>query len=215
MNRIYAADINCIIDSGSFEYWYDQMPPERKKKIDAFRPQKNKLLSLAAGILLKRALENEGIYAYEIVEKCAGKPYIKGREDVFFNLSHSGEMAIIAVSDKEVGIDIQEKSHFQPGLIKRVFSESEILQAERIGGDLDMLYTGLWTAKESIMKYYGKGLSMEPLNIELDIRSENDLHYSKELNLIRKDISGYQVAICTPYADFKDVSITDVFKEKG
>lgn len=215
MNRIYAADINSIIDSGSYEYWYDQMPPERKKKIDAFKPQKNKLLSLAAGILLKRALENEGIYSYEIVEKGAGKPYIKGREDVFFNLSHSGEMAIIAVSDKEVGIDIQEKSHFQPGLIKRVFSESEILQAEHIGGDLDMLYTGLWTAKESIMKYYGKGLSMEPLNIELDIRSENDLHYSKELNLIRKEISDYQVTICTPCADFKDISITDVFKEKS
>ena len=215
MNRIYAADINSIIDSGSYEYWYDQMSPERKKKIDAFKPQKNKLLSLAAGILLKRALENEGIYSYEIVEKGAGKPYIKGREDVFFNLSHSGERAIIAVSDKEVGIDIQEKSHFQPGLIKRVFSESEILQAEHIGGDLDMLYTGLWTDKESIMKYYGKGLSMEPLNIELDIRSESDLHYSKEFHLIRKEISDYQVTICTPCADFKDISITDVFKEKS
>lgn len=191
------------------------MPTERKKKIDAFKPQKNKLLSLAAGILVKRALEDEGIYTYEIIEKNAGKPYLKGRSDVFFNLSHSGEMAIIAVSDKEVGIDIQEKSHFEPGLIKRVFTEREISKAEKLGGDPDLLYTGLWTAKESIMKYYGKGLSMEPLKIELDISSEKELFYSDEIRLIRKEIGDYQVTICSPCADFRDVSITDVFKEKS
>lgn len=215
MNRIYIVDINCISDNNVYEYWYDQMPPERKKKIDSFKPQKNKLLSLAAGILLKKALETEGIYSYEIIEKGAGKPYIKGRSDVFFNLSHSGERAIIAVSDKEIGIDIQKKSHFEPGLVKRVFTESEIMQVEHLGGDMDILYTALWTAKESIMKYYGKGLSMEPLNIELDVRSGSDLFYTKELYLIRKEISDYQVTICTTCAGFKEILITDVFKEKG
>ncbi|SFP65130.1 4'-phosphopantetheinyl transferase [Butyrivibrio proteoclasticus] len=215
MNRIYIVDINCISDNNVYEYWYDQMSPERKKKIDSFKPQKNKLLSLAAGILLKKALETEGIYSYEIIEKGAGKPYIKGRSDVFFNLSHSGERAIIAVSDNEIGIDIQKKSHFEPGLVKRVFTESEIMQVEHLGGDMDILYTALWTAKESIMKYYGKGLSMEPLNIELDVRSGSDLFYTKELYLIRKEISDYQVTICTTCAGFKEILITDVFKEKG
>lgn len=37
-----------------------------------------------------------------------GKPIIKGCENIKISLSHSGEMLVIALSNEEIGIDIQE-----------------------------------------------------------------------------------------------------------
>ncbi len=39
----------------------------------------------------------------------SGKPIVSGRNDVKISLSHSGEYLVIALSQEEVGIDIQEK----------------------------------------------------------------------------------------------------------
>ncbi|MBO6241827.1 MAG: 4'-phosphopantetheinyl transferase superfamily protein [Butyrivibrio sp.] len=215
MNKIYIVDINSIRDRDVYEYWYEQMSIERKKKIDKYKPDQSKLLSLAAGIALKRAFEEAEIKSFEIYENDYGKPYIKGEKDIFFNLSHSGDKAIIAISDMEVGIDIQEITHFEKGLIKRVFTEGEIEQVSAAEGEKDAIYTALWTAKESIMKYYGKGLSMDPLKIEIRVKTSTDFETDGELKLFRKEMEGYQITICSSGADFSNISITDVFNEKG
>lgn len=215
MNKIYIVDINSIRDRDVYEYWYEQMSIERKKKIDKYKPDQSKLLSLAAGIALKRAFEEAEIKSFEIYENDHGKPYIKGEKDIFFNLSHSGDKAIIAISDMEVGIDIQEITHFEKGLIKRVFTEEEIEQVSAAEGEKDAIYTALWTAKESIMKYYGKGLSMDPLKIEIRVKTSTDFETDGELKLFRKEMEGYQITVCSYGADFSNISITDVFNEKG
>ena len=215
MNRIYTVDINSIRDRAVYEYWYNQMPPGRREKIDRYKPKQSKLLSLAAGIALKKAFEAAGLATCEVYENDYGKPYIKGAMDVFFNLSHSGDKAIAVISDAEVGIDIQKISHFKENLIERVFTGSEIEQVGQIEGDRDICFTALWTAKESIMKYYGKGLSMDPLKINIQIKSIDNLDTEGGLRLFRKELDGYQVTICTSETDFSEVSITDVFNEKG
>ena len=219
MNRIYVADINNIIDKEAFDYWYNQMPSRRQAKIDAYKPQKSKLLSLAAGILVKKALENEGILNYEFREGSAGKPYIIGYDNVFFNLSHSGEKAIIAVSDGEVGIDIEKNKDFNRSLAEFVFDENERAIVESLSDDKSKLYTALWTAKESIMKFYGKGISMEPKKIHLDIDSECNIkirHVEGEydfdkLYLLHRELGDYQITVCSKGDNFGKTAITDVF----
>lgn len=37
-----------------------------------------------------------------------GKPYIRGNNNLFFNVSHSKSWVCVAISDKEIGIDIEE-----------------------------------------------------------------------------------------------------------
>ena len=36
-----------------------------------------------------------------------GKAYISNYENIYFNLSHSGKMILCAISNKEVGVDIE------------------------------------------------------------------------------------------------------------
>lgn len=221
MNRIYVADINNITDKEAFDYWYNQMPLRRQKKIDAYKPQNSKLLSLAAGILIKKALENEGIRSYEFKEGSAGKPYILGCDNVFFNVSHSGEKAIIAVSDEEVGIDIEKNKDFGRSLAEFVFDENERAIVESFSCDKSKFFTTLWTAKESIMKFYGKGISLEPKKIHLEIDSGCNIEIRhvdgeddfEKLFLLHRELDDYQITVCSKGDHFGNAEITDVFEK--
>lgn len=154
MNKLYVMDVSFLEDPEEFEYWYEKMKPQRRKKIDAIKPEASKRLSLGAGILLDRALREIGITEYELVERGSGKPYLAcvtecvtdeasagGKPylsdvtghpcDIFFNLSHSGTKVALGISDKEIGVDIEKIRHFKDSLIKRVFTEEERQLAQR------------------------------------------------------------------------------------
>ncbi|NCB91292.1 MAG: 4'-phosphopantetheinyl transferase superfamily protein [Clostridia bacterium] len=118
----------------------------------------------------------------------SGKPYLREHEDIFFNISHSGEYVACVVADVPVGIDIQ---HHAEGRIEKIankiLSPSEMLQFEQEGRSAESFYH-FWTKKESYLKFTGEGISCE-----LD-----QLLYEKcrfyDLNLWNE----YTVKICTP-----------------
>ncbi len=95
-----------------------------------------------------------------------GKPFLK-EGDLFFNLSHSHNQALIAISqDFEVGVDL-EYLHSKRSIQKiahRYFSEQEktLLQKTPQEKKEKVAYQ-LWTAKEALMKGSGEGL---PLGID-------------------------------------------------
>lgn len=92
-----------------------------------------------------------------------GKPGCKG---VYFNLSHTRDWAILAVSEHdEVGVDIesQQRSADVMSLAKRFFAEMEYQQLNGIEDNnlkLKRFYQ-IWTAKEATIKCTGEGLSRE------------------------------------------------------
>ena len=78
-----------------------------------------------------------------------GKPYLTDG-DIRFNLSHSGELAAVAVADQEVGIDVQEvrELHDAAALARRILAPAEA------GSDL----LRAWARKEAVVKATGEGL---------------------------------------------------------
>ena len=56
--------------------------------------------------LLKKVLKKYHI-KYDIFYNENRKPYVKNNP-IYFNISHSGEYIVCVVSDKEIGVDIQE-----------------------------------------------------------------------------------------------------------
>ena len=87
------------------------------------------------------------------------KPFLKTRPEVFFNLSHSGEHALLAVGKVPVGIDI-EKIKNDPSLYEMmpwIFNAREI---EAILGSDDSAYSffKFWTRKEAFVKGTGEGI---------------------------------------------------------
>lgn len=120
----------------------------------------------------EKVLEKAEIYKLvqdaEIKREKGGKPYIEtsekdesGRQQkkrpAEFSVSHSGEFFACLVSDKPVGIDIQEiRDADTCGIAGRFFSEEERKYAEAGGEDA---FFDIWVRKEALIKCTGKGLS--------------------------------------------------------
>lgn len=93
----------------------------------------------------------------EISRLPGGKPVFSRYPDFHFNLSHSGELVFLALSDHPVGVDIEWIRPRQAGLPAYVFKGVDYDRWLALGGDWSAFYT-LWTELESILKYTGEGL---------------------------------------------------------
>ena len=103
-----------------------------------------------------------GSYRFARGEK--GKPFVADREDVFFNISHSGVYVVCAVSDGEIGVDIEKRSKARMEVAGRFFHVREVRELEVASGvEQDKLFYDFWSVKESFLKYTGTGLT-RPLN---------------------------------------------------
>lgn len=101
-----------------------------------------------------------------------GKPELAPHQHVcHFNLSHSGDLALVGVhSDSELGVDI-ERDRPQTdgmGLARRFFTPREtawlaaLAPEERVAG-----FGRLWTCKEAWMKSDGRGLTLPLQQVEV------------------------------------------------
>ncbi len=210
-NFVLGIDVDFLQDKDKFDYWYSQMPGERKAKIDKFRPLNSKLLSLGAGIVLKRGLDMLGFTDSVILEDQNEKPYLQGATGLEFNLSHSGKIAVCAFSDAPVGIDVQEPERFSGNLMNFVYKDEEIKYIKYRSenqSDIDRLCTKMWTMKESIMKYYGKGLSMDPRKIFIDLEHGDKAYYDgdalENIFFTEYEHEGYYITVCSGYESFSD-----------
>lgn len=92
-----------------------------------------------------------------------------------FNLSHSKDYAVLAVSDTPVGIDIEHIRKNRLSVAKRFFCTEEyedILSLPE--AEQDKRFLEYWTMKEAYVKYLGTGMST-PFNSFLIKRLENGI----------------------------------------
>jgi 4'-phosphopantetheinyl transferase len=96
-----------------------------------------------------------------------GKPFLAPEFSSYllnFNLSHSGSMALYAITrNMEIGVDVERvRSNFEyEEIAKRFFSVNEVATLRTIPTEkkLEAFYT-CWTRKEAYIKAHGKGLSL-------------------------------------------------------
>jgi 4'-phosphopantetheinyl transferase len=99
-----------------------------------------------------------------------GKPFLTNPEaaGVLFNLSHSGEVAVIAVArEREVGLDVEfMRADFATNEVaEHFFSVAEIYTLSGLEPHLRaQAFFNCWTRKEAYVKARGEGLSM-PLDV--------------------------------------------------
>lgn len=191
MIELSIQSITPFLKSG--QMFQDQLSGLDKMRQDAIMTmagREDQCRMLAAGSLLQKALFKRG---YRLAEMTVsknehGKPYIKALPDFHFNLSHSGEYAVCAVSDKPVGIDI-ERIRFQEErewkrmdrLAKKIMTEEELaIYLETKKEKRPVEFTKLWTKKESASKLLGLGMQL-PFE-QIDTRSSGIFYelYQKE-----------------------------------
>lgn len=86
-----------------------------------------------------------------------GKPRLRG-EPLHFNLSHSGRLALLAVSrHREVGVDVQapHPTTARPWFARRICTDREYEHYGRAPSEQELLR--LWVRKEAVIKARGEG----------------------------------------------------------
>jgi 4'-phosphopantetheinyl transferase len=101
------------------------------------------------------------------------KPAVSGIE---FNLSHSGDFIVIALSHSGIGIDIEylKRSFDFRDVLTNCFNEEEMSFV--LQGDIALNFYSLWTRKEAVLKATGEGLTdmIQLLNCLPDVVSRKE-----------------------------------------
>lgn len=112
----------------------------------------------------------------EIRKNRRGKPYFEGNP-VFFNLSHTKGAVAAAISDREIGIDIQAVRPISPKVAARFLHV-------RAGCSDPALLTRMWAEYESYAKFLGCGIPITLPDRPHAVRSF--------------DLGGLMLAVCAP-----------------
>ena len=190
----------CNVENLNLIKAYPLVSPDRQKKIDFYRFEKDKKLSAGAYLLLKKMLSDENITNPLFKVGKYGKAYISNKDNIHFNLSHSGKMVLCAISDKEVGADIEyNDSAIDLNIAKNYFYNSEYDNIMNAKNPSDEFFR-YWVLKESYMKYTGLGMNLKLNSFEIIIRDEIKLKNNNEnLKFNLFDIEDYKIGIASHY----------------
>ncbi|WP_420548125.1 4'-phosphopantetheinyl transferase family protein [Curvivirga sp.] len=149
------------------------------------------LLSAYSGLSAKELRFIEGAY---------GKPILSDSQVLHFNLSHSEQYALVAVSScGPVGVDVEDKMRDLPWEIApQVFSKREIALMQKLPKQqlVDVFYEG-WCRKEALVKADGRGLNLDLTQLEVIDEDICELNMTWSLRRL-PEIAGHASALVTP-----------------
>lgn len=169
----------------------------RLKKAKNYKNEDDRKLSILSSLLLDKALKKHDLSERDMkyTFNAYGKPYFANAEDLHFSISHSGEYAMVVLSDKEIGCDIQQIKDINLSIADRFFTAEERKYVKCTED-----FFRIWALKESFIKAVGKGLAI-PLNSFTIKGLKTDKPYCEYEGKIYRfkefdNINGYCIAVC-------------------
>lgn len=149
----------CILNIDELDEELSELLREAEKKIFITEKENRGNASsvfgrILLGYMLKKSCGAD-TFSYRYGEQ--GKPYFAD-SDRKFSISHSGKYVMCCLTEKENGCDIEKIKRYNPKIPARFFTEKETLLLSR-REDRELLFTKLWTLKESILKKNGTGIA--------------------------------------------------------
>ena len=164
------------------------LPQWRREKALAYHFLIDQVLCAKAYLLLKQGLktrygiEDNPRFGYVMHEK----PVLTDYPHIHFNLSHSGTVALCAISDQPVGADVEVPRKISPDLICYTMSDEEQQQINT-SPDPIMQFLYFWTRKEAFLKLSSKGIRNDMRRV---LAESGDCH----LETIQTDHYIYSIA---------------------
>ena len=138
--RAIGAFVDAFDRPGAFDEALANASGHRRRKVASMRLEGDRRLSLLAGVLLDELLRERGLRERDMayVESENGKPSFAQHPDLHFSLAHSGQMAVAALAQVPVGIDVERLPEFP----------------------YDIAEPRLWTEMEAVGKLLGCGVGV-------------------------------------------------------
>ena len=142
--KLYTIDINTAFHHK--KTLLEKVNDQQKEKALKYKNELDQVRSLASSYLINK-LSKEPLLFNDM-----GKPFFE--KGPYFNVSHSGQYIVMTVSNKDIGVDIEENKEKDMSSLIRIFNEAE---AKMIKEHADFYY--LWCAKESLIKCIGSSIN--------------------------------------------------------
>ncbi|MBE6089113.1 MAG: 4'-phosphopantetheinyl transferase superfamily protein [Clostridium beijerinckii] len=158
MIEIYSYDITNITRE-EIEQMYKSISSETLIKINNYKNEKDRICSAVGEFIALKVCsskKNIDLSELKISKGTYGKPFILGVKDYNYNISHSEKYVVCAISEMEVGVDIQKVVEISKDCYKLFLSDRELEQEYNIDKIIK-----LWAYKESYTKYLGMGLHLD------------------------------------------------------
>jgi len=176
--------------SGNINNFYSILSEDERDRADKLKvDDKKQQYIITRGTLRQRLglltnIEPE-YFVFEHLEH--GKPVLVNDAryaDIKFNVSHSHDLALIAISQKQnIGIDIEKINHESnhQALMTRFFSKSEQAEFQTIQEkNMAKAFCACWTRKEAFIKAIGSGVSYGLDKFDVTVDPQNQ---TPEINL--------------------------------
>ncbi len=162
-----------------------------RERAARFKFEKDRRLYTVAHAALRSLLAGylnvgPGDLEFEIGRR--GKPRLARaftKDNLEFNLSHSSEVALIAVTrEREIGVDVEHiKEDFAfAEVAERYFTAKEVSALRALPQDLQRrAFYQCWTSKEAFLKAKGVGLSGELDEVEIVLAGESRVQVKNTL----------------------------------
>lgn len=189
-DEIHVWCLDLKVSQTYLDYLFCLLSYDEKNKAERFRnPRTRKAFIARRGllrILLSRYLSGEA-RGLRFTYNAFDKPSLEGLSESYelhFNVSHCDDVAVIAMSRNDVGIDIERVDTYYPCLTiaEEFFAPHEIsvlhaLPPSEIAGT----FFRYWTAKEAVAKAIGKGLAIPLEKIQLEFCEKKSFGHANVL----------------------------------
>ncbi|RYE26025.1 MAG: 4'-phosphopantetheinyl transferase superfamily protein [Sphingobacteriales bacterium] len=211
---VYALKLDTSVNEQHFQYLLAKTSERIKQKMQKYRHKIDAYRSLFAESLAKYCIGQytcipcQGVVFQYLAN---GKPYVE-LDHVHFNISHSGNWVVCAVSHKPVGVDIEQQLPNDLNDVAGFFSlqEQQDLFNRPKQEQLEYFYS-LWTLKESFIKQTGEGFSRDLNSYSIQLNGgtielciEQKLHdpvYFKQYDIA----PDYKMVVCAAVNDFAEL----------
>jgi 4'-phosphopantetheinyl transferase len=165
-DEVHVSKIALNVDARKLETLLAVLSPVESERAARFHFDRDRRRFIVARASLRQVLSQ---YTGESPENLQfqysrfGKPDLSPGSDVQFNVSHSGELALIAVTARrQVGIDIEQIRPIDCllAIAERYFLPSELHELQNLAeAERLRAFFRHWTRKEAYIKAIGTGLS--------------------------------------------------------
>jgi len=166
-----------LADSAAREHANDLSAEERSRADRFLRAEDRTRFILTRAALRSLLGEAIGSAPKDIAFETSayGKPHLAHGRGPHFNVSHSGSFALIGISERPIGVDIElmRDTFDELALARSFFCEDEhrFLAGLESPAQLQSFYK-IWTCKEAVLKAFGVGISTYLKDFSIELASD-------------------------------------------
>jgi len=158
----------------------ETLSAEERHRADRFVFERDRIRYTVAHAVLRHLLSRycgEPPASLRFSAAAAGKPSLQSATPLHFNLTHSDERALLAVGQRELGVDLEKvRSNIEALAISRHYffgSERDAIESAP-SPERDRLFFRYWVAKEAVLKAQGIGLGFPLDRFRIEFRPDGE-----------------------------------------